>query len=63
MNNLICKCGHKFKSHSTDIGIKQGLVHCHDCKSPFGVFCCHMFVSDNLKFLEEQYEKEQSKAV
>lgn len=50
--NYPCKCGHSFECHAVGDGI------CYPCFDQDRRTWDHVYIPDNLKFLEQKYEQQ-----
>lgn len=60
----MCKCGHEFTRHRKIVNNSRGTGYCRACFDTNGGFKenWHIFILDNLKYLEKLYEEKASKS-
>ena len=62
--NNICICGHEFIRHRKIVNNRRGTGYCRECfdKNGGSKSNWHIFVPDNLRFLESKYEEKATEA-
>jgi hypothetical protein len=63
MSSLICKCGHNQEAHTILKDLFGVTVICERCWEDTTIddmYICESFRTDNLKYLEQLYEIQQS---
>lgn len=61
MNNFPCICGHSKEEHGISPFTNENWCSNNNCGYKSGNTRYHLFKQDNLKYLEQQYEKNAAK--